>query len=102
LIFLRGRQTLDLLCQQIRVGSVDIINAKGDAANADVVERRVGLALRQRIDELDQVEHGRVGIVAETHEDAAELFDLQASGYINNEDYRLVEPCGWRLLCLSL
>src|SRR5258708_38081162 len=76
--FLERCQTLDLLCLQIRVGPVDIVNGEGDAADADVVERRVGLALRRGVDELDQVEHGRVGIIAETHEDAAELFDLQA------------------------
>jgi hypothetical protein len=40
-----------------RVGPVDIVDAEGNAADSDVVEGRVGLALRQRVDELDQVEH---------------------------------------------
>ena len=33
---------LDLLCLQIRVGPVDIVDAEGDAADADVVAVAVG------------------------------------------------------------
>src|SRR5258708_35488490 len=45
--FLERCQTLDLLCLHIRVGPVDIVNGEGDAADADVVERRAGLAPRR-------------------------------------------------------
>jgi hypothetical protein len=40
-----------------------MLNAEGDAADPDVVEGRLGLALPQRVDELDQVEHGRAPMV---------------------------------------
>jgi hypothetical protein len=40
---------LDLLRLQIRVGPVDIVDAEVDAADADVVEGQLGLALRRRV-----------------------------------------------------
>jgi hypothetical protein len=55
------RDKLNLLCLQICVGPVDIVDTEGDAADADVVEGRVGLALRRRVDELDEIEKGALG-----------------------------------------
>ena len=47
---LERRHTLDLLCLQIRVRPVDIVDAEDDAADADVIGGQVGLALRRRVD----------------------------------------------------
>src|SRR5207245_4817711 len=68
----------DATGSKIGVSFVDVIDGKGDATNADVVERGVGLALRRRIDELDQVEHRCIGVAAEPHEDTSELSRLDA------------------------
>src|SRR5208337_838142 len=57
---------------------IDVINDEGDTTDADIVERRVRLALRRRIDELHQVEHRCVRVIAQAHEHAPEFLHLKA------------------------
>src|SRR5216684_2967354 len=75
---LERRHELDPFRPKLLVGLVDVIDREGDAADADVVEGRVGLPLCGRIDELDEVEHRGVGLIAQAHEYSAKLLGLDA------------------------
>src|SRR5712692_2537975 len=72
------RDELDSFGLQILVGPVDVVHREGDSANSDVVEAWIGLTLSGRVDELHEVKHRGVGIIAEAHEYAAQFFRLDA------------------------
>src|SRR5208283_2091283 len=63
---------------QRRIRLIDVINDESDTTDADIVERRVRLALRRRIDELHEVEHRGIGIIAQAHEHAPQFLHFEA------------------------
>jgi len=87
-IFFQRREEIHLLRLEFLISFVDVIDGEGDAADADVIQRWIGLPLRRRIDKLHEIEHRRVGVGSQAHEDTAQLARLEPQGIA---DARIVE-----------
>src|SRR5262249_33632776 len=67
---------------------VNVVDPETDAADSHIVKRGIGLAPCWRVEELHQVERGSVGIVANAHEDTAQLLHLNTQ---SRPQVRIVE-----------
>src|SRR6266540_2630844 len=75
---LERRNELHFFRFEFLVGLVNVVYREGNAADANVVQRRIRLTLRWWIDELDKVEHWRVGIAPQPHKYSAQLLCFYA------------------------